>query len=209
MFSPAQLVARHLESQREQRVFDAIVSRAPNSLRLNVLKRLLPDISEERILEALNTLRERDVVVLREHPNTFIPGRVIRSYGLADPTKYPMKESISIGGVEFPRAFHGDMAGAEDLNSFVEAIAQYDATIEKRIGELAASMTRRYWINIATIFALFVAVFALILRASEPLRIDATITPVELLYLKAAELLPLALVLFLFILVLWLLLRRI
>ena len=209
MLSPSRFVAETLAKRRENRVFQVLATRAPNGLRLPHLMRLIPELNEETILQALEGLIKRGQVVLRESKNKLIPDRVIRVYSLEDATQFPMNETITIGGVEFPRSFHGDLVGAEDLNAFIEAIAEYDANIERRITDLAAAMTRRYWVNIATIFALFVAVFALIIRASEPLALDASTTPISLLYLKAAELAPLAIVLLAFVVTLWLLLRRI
>lgn len=209
MPTPTELIAQHRARVRAQQVFQALVSRAPNGMRLPHIRRLLPSMSEEQILEALDSLVQQQRVEVRNNPNQFVPGRVITSYALADPTSYPMRETIMIGGVEFPRAFHGDMAGAEDLNAFTEAIAEYDAKIEGRIADLAAALTRRYWANIATLFALFVAVFALILRAADPLMIQGTADPVTLVILSTARLLPLALILFVFAILMWLLLRRI
>jgi len=209
MLSPSRFVEKQMAKRRENRVFQVLVSRAPNGLRLPHLKRLIPDLTEEAILQALAGLMKKGQVVPLESKNAFIPGRVISVYALSKPTQFPMKDTITIGGVEFPRSFHGDVVGAEDLNALIEAIAEYDATIETRITDLAAALTRRYWVNIATIFALFVAVFALILRTAEPLPVLPETTPLALLFMKAAELIPLAVVLFGFVVVLWLVLRMI
>lgn len=208
MQTPAEFIAEQRANIRTQKVFEVLVSRAPNGMRLPHLRRLLPSLSEEQILDALNRLIERQRVEVRHAPNQFVPGRVITSYGLVDRDEYPMRETINIGGVDFPRAIHGDLAGAEDLNAFTEAIAEYDEKMESRIADLASSMTRRYWGNIATLFALFVGVFALILRATEPAEIDASVGAWTIVQIQAARLLPLAGILFAFVLGTWLAVRK-
>lgn len=52
-------------------------------------------------------------------------------------------------------------------------------------------MTRRYWGNIATLFALFVGVFALILRASEPVEIGVSAGLWTIAAVQATRLVPL------------------
>jgi hypothetical protein len=103
---------------------------------------------------------------------------------------------------------HGDLAGAEDLNIFSESLAEYDSKMEGRITDLAAAMTRRYWTNIAILFALFVAVFAFILRATDPIVIEGSEDAAKLALTSTARLLPLAGILFGFVLSMWWLVRR-
>jgi hypothetical protein len=208
MKTPAEIVAEERAKIRTQKVFETLVSRAPNGLRLPHLRRLLPSLTEEQILTSLNVLVECGRVEIKQAPNRFVPGRVITSYTLVDPTAYPIRETITIGGVEFPRAMHGDLAVAEDLNAFTEAIAEYDAKVETRIAELASSMTRRYWGNLATLFALFVGVFALILRATDPIAIEPSVDPWTVAGIYAARLIPLAAVLFMFVLGTWVVIRK-
>lgn len=209
MLKPAEFIDNRRSRRRANKVFDVLVKRAPNGMRLPHLKKQLPSMTEVDILDALNILIEKKLIKLKNIPNNQIPGRVIRIYTLTNPTQYPMSETILIGEVEFPRSFHGDMMGAEDINAFTEAIAEYDSKIEKRITRLAASMTRKYWANIAALFALFVSIFALILRASEPIPYEGIPTPELIFWLKVAELGPLTLVLFLFVVVFWLSMRKI
>lgn len=208
MQTPSEFVAAQRANVRTQKVFEVLVDHAPNGMRLPHLKRRLPTIPEEQILEALNALAQKGRVAIQEAPNQRVPGRTITSYSLTNSIAYPMRETITIGGVEFPRAFNGDLTGAEDLNALSEAIAEYDAKIESRITDLAASMTRRYWANIATLFALFVGVFALILRATDPVVIDVSADPWRVAYFHAAKLVPLAVVLFGFVFATWISLRK-
>ena len=208
MINPVKIIEERQRRKLEDRVLDVLISRAPNGLQLSSFRRILTDLTDQKILTALETLSQNGRVIPKTHTNQFIPGRVNIFYSLPSPTQYPMHDTIRIGDVEFPRFFHGDMADAEDINIFAEAMAEYDSKIVRRIGDLAATLTRRYWTNIATLFGLFVALFALILRASEPIALQASITPKDLFFLKVAELLPLAIILFLFVVALHFLLRK-
>ena len=165
-------------------------------------------MTEKHILEALEYLEHEKTVVVRNNKNNAVPDRIITHYALTDPRPYPIRETITVGEVEFPGMIHGDLAGAEDLNIFSESLAEYDSKMEGRITDLAAAMTRRYWTNIAILFALFVAVFAFILRATDPIVIEGSEDAAKLALTSTARLLPLAGILFGFVLSMWWLVRR-
>ena len=209
MQTPAQFVAEQRANVRTQKVFEALVGCAPNGTRLPHLRRVLPNMNDEHILAALDTLVSIGRVPVQHAPNQFLPGRTITSYALVDRERYPIRETITIGGVEFPRSMHGDLVGAEDLNALAEAIAAYDAKVEGRITALASAMTRRYWGNVATLLALFVAVFALILRASDPIVVEPTADVWRIVTIHAARLMPLAAILLAFVIATWLVVRKI
>lgn len=177
-------------------------------MRMPRLRTLLPHMTEEDIQESLETLFAEDRIVVERVPNNLVPGREVVTYLPKDSTAYPMKESIEVGGVEFPRLFHGDMVGAEDLNMFTEALAEYDSKVERRVEELASTLTRKYWANVAALFGLFVALFALILRATDPVRLPQSSKFADVFLLQVARLGPLALILFGFVFALWLVMRR-
>ncbi len=195
--------------KRVEGVFKLLVSYAPNGMRLIHLRVYLSDMTEELIEQALDTLIEQGRVISRDSTNEMVTGRTYKFYSLTNPEAYPMKEFISIGGVDFPRMIQGDVVGAEDLNVYSEALAVFDAKIENRITNLAADLTRRYWANIAILFALFVAVFALILRASDPVLIEGSDSAWKLAQMSMARLLPLAVILLVFPILIWLFVRKI
>jgi hypothetical protein len=194
--------------RQEDAVLGALISRNPNGMRLENLRRLLDELTDEEIDGAAQRLADRGLLAIADHPNTRVPDRVVRTYTLTHPTSYPIRETVTVGEVEFPRAFHGDVAGAEDLNAFIEAISEYNATVETRVRRIAEDMTRRYWVNTAVLLGLFVAVFALIAKGSETVSGSASGSAVDLLWRNTAALAPLAVVLFAFVLSLWALLRR-
>jgi len=194
--------------RRMQDVSRVLISFAPNGMRLAHLRIHLTDMQEELMEQALDALIEQKRVTSREEKNGMVAGRVHKIYSLTDPDAYPMRETITIGGIEFPRMIQGDVAGAEDLNVYSEALAAYDAKIKSQIAALAADLTRRYWANIAVLFALFVAVFALILRVSDPIVIQGSAEALKVAQMSAARLLPLAVILFVFPILIWWIVRK-
>jgi hypothetical protein len=106
--------------RHEDDLLGVLISRNPNGMRPENLRRH-SELTDEEIHEAALRLRARGLVRVVEHENVHQPGRVIRSYVLSDPAKYPVRESVRVGDVEFPRSLHGDLVGAEDLNGSIEA----------------------------------------------------------------------------------------
>lgn len=184
-----------------------LIERNPSGFRLDRLPPALRGIALDDLERAISDLTDEGLVRVGHHTNERVRGREYRSVALSDVTKYPIRDTIRVGDTDFPRMIAGDIAGGEDLNAFIERLAEYEATLKRRIAELAALMTRRYWVNTATLLGAFVAVFALVLRSSEPLLVDDRGWS-EVLQLKFAEIAPLALVLLIFIGALHLLLRR-
>jgi hypothetical protein len=177
-------------------------------MRVEHLRRLLPNLSTEDIERGGRVLEQRRLITIGQHVNTMIPGRVLRTFTLTDPSKYPVQETVRIGDVEFPRSFQGDMAGAEDLNAYIEAIADYHATVEQRVTRLAEHLTRRYWGNMAALLGLFVGVFALITQGTQLISARADLPASTLFFRNLAAVGPLALVLSSFVVLLWSLSRR-
>ncbi len=102
MQTPGELVADWRAKRRTQEVCETLVSRAPNGMRFPHLQRLLPGMTEEQILESLNTLVESKRLEVRNVPNKMVAGRTITVYQLVNPDAYPMRETITVGGIDFP-----------------------------------------------------------------------------------------------------------
>jgi hypothetical protein len=87
-------------------------------------------------------------------------------------------------------------------------IAEYNATVESRVKNLADELTRRYWVNTAAVLAVFVAVFALITEGAETVSATTGGSAWDILWRNTAALAPLAVVLLGFVFALWVFLRR-
>lgn len=196
-----------------ERVFEILIEHAPNGLRVAHFKTtfqlLDQEASEEEILESLHALETRGLVTLKRQQNPIYPNRYIEFWSLTNPTQYPIREEKAVGDVQFARSISGDLVGAEDLNMFIEVMSKYDENVEKRVSDLASEMTRRYWANIAALLGVFVAVFALILRSTEPLLHISSSSAWVAFKMSLAIVSPLAIVLVAFVLILWLVMRKI
>jgi hypothetical protein len=195
--------------RHEDALLAALIERNPNALARHHLRRLLPDLTDDEIDIAAQGLAGRGLVTVSDQPNQMVSGRVTRIYQLIDTAKYPVREWLAVGDIELHRAFQGDVAGAEDLNAFFEVLSEYNATVEERVRNIASDMTRRYWLNIAALFGLFVGVFALVTKGAELVTTGPSGSAMDLFWRNLAALGPLAAILFLFVLLLAVVLRRI
>ena len=154
-------------------------------------------------------LLEKDYkIIVTNWNNSIVPGRVITKFKANIDYIELNEEVILIGDVEFPRIFLGYPSDPEVINDFIESLASYDSRIESRISKLTSELTRKYWANLATVFGLFVAVFALILKSSEPIIIHEHVSYWDVFFYKSSELAPLAIILFTFVIILRFSLKR-
>jgi hypothetical protein len=153
------------------------VERAPNSLTLNNLAKLLQGEDLHAIEKELQKMVSEGVLVERS------AGRN-KDYLLTSYSGIPVREFVSVGGVKVPRLLHGDTARPEDVNIFFEVLA-------RRVLERLKS----YWGNIITLFGAFIGVFSLIVGFIKTAQLDKDATFVSVLSVSTAQILPLALVL--------------
>ena len=203
-----EIIAQKRQQKCIKEVLFHIIKRAPNNVRLHLLEQKLPNYSTEELLRALDTLEENSKITITKTKNSQIPDRDIIRYKASNDYWGLGEEEILIGGVEFPRIFNGDPGDPEDINIMVEALATYDSKIESRVNSITTELTRKYWTNVATIFGLFVAIFALILKSSEPVIINKDVTHWDVFLYKAASLAPLAIILFTFVILLRFVLKK-
>jgi len=203
----SKFMADRKNAKLQNEILQALIDRVPNGIKLHGLERLFPDSSSDELGNALEKLIDQGLILHQPIENKSVPGRILHAYRLTDNTKYPVRQTYTIGGIEFPRLMYGDLVGAEDFLEIFETLDQYSKSLEKRFEDLTSKMTRKYWINMATLFALFISVFSLVIKASEAFTITSSTTYRDLFLFKLAELSPLAIILFAFIIMLRLILR--
>jgi hypothetical protein len=191
-------------------ILQILIDRVPNNVRLELILRQLPTYSEAEIFQALEMLNSDGKIISDFRTNPVVADRILKYYKLTNPSIYPNKETFTLGDQEYPRIFAGDTTNPEDMMEKFEALQTYLKTLEQRYSDLTSEMTKKYWLNMTTIFGLFIALFSLIIKGSEPILIDASqpIAPLLLIELKFAQLLPLALIMFSFVLILRFALRK-
>ncbi|MQC25704.1 MAG: hypothetical protein DWG78_02040 [Chloroflexi bacterium] len=170
----------------------------PNGIRLDRMPLALQQIPENGIGAAVDELETQGIIRREFVANDLIPGRTYQVVTLSDIQRYPIRQTMEVNGRSYPRMLAGDRAGGEDLNFYVEVMGDIEKRALAEIQETAQRLRRRYWITTAGLLSIFISVFALVLRASEPLD-PSGLSATDLFWLKAAELGPLAAVLLLFV----------
>lgn len=179
------------------KVLQELIERNPNGFRLDRLPKPLQSLSHDEIKAAIEELEADGVAETMKTTNRIV-GRDYLIVKLSDISRYPIVETLNVNGREYPRMVAGDTLGGDDLNFFVEVVGEIEQRADEQLDAAVRRLTRRYWVTTSGLFSALLAVFALILRASEPFDV-AGLGAREVLLLKAAELGPLAIVLFLFV----------
>jgi hypothetical protein len=164
------------------------VERAPNSLTLNNLAKLLQGEDLHAIEKELQKMVSEGVLVERS------AGRN-KDYLLTSYSGIPVREFVSVGGVKVPRLLHGDTARPEDVNIFFEVLARRVLDVELEAERKIDERLKSYWGNIITLFGAFIGVFSLIVGFIKTAQLDKDATFVSVLSVSTAQILPLALVL--------------
>ena len=189
-------------------LLQVLIAHSPNAMRLALLRPLMKSFTDDRITAAASVLESRGLIAISEHPNPNLPGRAVKRFTLSDTSRYPLRETIRIGEIDFPRMLDGDRVQAEDVNGLTEAVERYNNTLESRIKDLSQELLTRYWGNVAVLLGLFVAVFALIITGAQTVTTTASGSTLHLFWRNVAALTPLAVVLLGFVAVLAWAMRR-
>ena len=179
-----------MQESIRNRIQAAMIERAPNSLTLRAFESIL-GVGQSEIEPELKKLVTEGILI--ERPSNAPYKRA--DYLLKSYEGIPVREFVTISGVQLPRLHHGDTARPEDLNLFMEVLARRLLAIEADADRKMEEKLRRYWGEIVTLFGAFIGVFALIVAflRTAPLDKDASFSSVILL--MSAQVLPLALIL--------------
>jgi hypothetical protein len=164
------------------------VERAPNSLTLNNLARLL-------IGEDLHAVEKELQKMVAEHVLVERPEGRNKDYALASYKDIPVREFVSVGGVKVPRLLGGDRARPENINIFFEVLARRVLDVELEAERKMDERLKSYWGNIITLFGAFIGVFSLIVGFIKTVQLDKDAAFLSVLATSTAQVLPLAAVL--------------
>lgn len=192
-----------MSTEAEDKIIRLLIDRAPNLVNEWVLRRNLAEHEEAAVTSALRDLVKANRIIEKIDPRKAI-GRPVRYYQLGSFQGIPIRDRIKVGDVEVPRLLSVAAAGyfPEDFNEAVERLAEYSDGLEKRFSELVKKEQRAYWGTIVSIFGVFVAILAFVLVGLPKITTDTSLTFWQIVKLNGAQILPLALVLALFVLLL-------
>jgi hypothetical protein len=170
------------------RIVTCLIERAPNPLTLGNLSVLLPDTDPQALEKELQALAVDGTLLER-------PGPKKKDYLLSSYKGIPIREFVSLNGMNLPRFIAGDVARSEDINIYFETLSlrllEVEATAEKKLDERLKS----YWGNVVTLFGAFIGVFSLIVGFVKTISIEKDATFISVLSIGTAQVLPFAIVL--------------
>ncbi len=180
-------------------ILSILINQAPNKLYVDMLCLKLDKFSEPLIDDAIQELKLQQRITEELIVNKQYPDRKRTSIGLKNYENIPVKTSINIGDVKFPRFVQGDLVGAEEFNFAFEALSEYNSQLEERFKEISEDLTQSYWKNLISIFGIMLSTFAIIIKAiSTTTPFDyQTVTLIDIFLIRSAEFLPLGILLLL------------
>lgn len=183
-----------MESLRNK-IHICLVERVPNALTLANLLGQIPGVDAQTMEKELQGMSSDGLVVIR-------PGKRYADYTLPSYEGLPIREYLTVGGIEFPRLLSDERARPEELNIFVEVLAKRMLQIELEAEKKLDERLKSYWANVVTLFGAFIGVFSLIVGFLKTVPLEANSTFWSVFILSSAQVFPLALILGAFV---WLL----
>ena len=115
----------------------------------------------------------------------------------------PIRTHIRVGDIDVPRLMSDSRANLlpEIFNESVERLAEYAGSLETRFNDIVQKELRQYWSSFVGIVGVMIAVFLLIIVGLPRIETDASLGLWEIVWTNAAQLVPIAVVLALFVLV--------
>ena len=139
----------------EKQIIEILRFRAPNSVVDIIIYDTLRDTDQDKINEALDKLIEKEIIIEKKIIN--------RSFKLKSYEFDSVRETIQLGDREIPRLINGDQSRIEDINYAMESLAEYTNNLEKKFENKLVKQIQSYWLNIITLFAVFIALFSFVI----------------------------------------------
>jgi hypothetical protein len=193
----------------EDAIRKLLTDRAPNLVRESILRGRLSSYDSPAIISALDTL-VKNGSIREEMDMQGSIGRAVRYFSLPSFSNVAIRESIRIGDSEVPRVLSESSVKylPENLNETVERMSEFAGGLERRFEEILRKQLREYWATIVTVFGVFVAIIALVTASLPRIATGPSQRFWDVLWLNLAQVIPVALVLALFVIALFLVVRR-
>jgi len=187
----------------KNRILEFLIERAPNNVSEKIIERELKEFESEKIARALDALVTAESIGL----NTDIRGgkqASVNYYYLLSYKDIPVRENIRIGEVSVQRLLSTSSVTylPEDFNDAIESLAKYADGLEERFKTLVAKEQQKYWVNLISIFGVFIAILAFILVGLPKIETNPTMTFGQIVAASFAQIVPVAIVLVIFIVLL-------
>ena len=181
--------------------------RAPNTLIFEHIKYAFPHLEAKSLEKSLQELIAEGFLETQVYSNERYPNFKRTGYRIA-PNRlgsYPIKTEIEIGDIKIPRMLDTDTVRAEDINSICLSFDKIITEKTKQLKKSFDSELRKYWGTVITLFGLFLTIFSLVNVAIKPIYYssDFNLSPKEIFIQSTYNIIPLAIVLFLFLIILY------
>ena len=198
-----------MRGKPEDQILRVLIDRNPNHVSRETINRLLSKkFDSAQLDEGFKVLCESEKIETSIDPreNSGLP---ITYYRIKDQSLYPVRPSITLGDMDVPRllSYASPRYLPETLNEQIELLADYTENLEKRFGKVVEKQPRRYWANLIGIFGALLSVMALVITGLPKITVSSTMTFKEVFLVNSAQVLPVALVLALFVVVLRIVIR--
>lgn len=184
-------------------ILKLLIDRIPNFVPEATIRGRLREFSDAEIHQTLDELVRTGEVDFRDDPRPET-GLSTRFYRPKSFTGLPVRDTIRIGNVELPRLLSDSQASLfpEVFNESLEQVADYAHDLESRFTELVRRQQRRYWANVASLFGVLISVLSLVLVGLPKISTDPNLPFWSVVQLNLAQVLPIAVVLAVFLLIL-------
>jgi len=189
-------------------VLNLLIEKNPNYVSELSIKNRIKKFDSDVIDSAISALLESGEID-KKIDERKISGNPVSFYCIKDKSRYPIRETIRVGDVEVPRLISDSQIGLfpEILNEQLEHLADYTRNLEKRFLEIIQKEQRKYWANVLGIFGALLSILALVLVGLPKIQTDPSLSFWQVVEYNFAQLLPIAIVLALFAIVLRLIIR--
>lgn len=165
------------------RILSLLYDKAPNSVRISKIYEILSkeSITSSAIDEAINQLIHENKIVkhermhqLGEESKRKLPDDAKNKIMMRDtislceyPDTIPVRGEYKIGSSSVIRFLSHDVVFGEDINEITEALVEYADNINKTFEDRIKKETRKIYMQMISIFGVFVSILAIILISTE------------------------------------------
>lgn len=183
--------------QIEKDIFEFIKEAHPNKLSYkSIYGYFFYKYSEEKIKNTLEKLTKKKNI----KEDIFGPEK--KEYSLKSPVNITIEEYLDFGTHKIPRLLGTDLYNIETTNIAMKSLMDTEKRLKKIIKDSMEKELKKYWGNIIVIFGLFMSVFSLIITSINKIEIGENWSVKELFLYNLAQVLPIAIILFLFLFIL-------
>jgi hypothetical protein len=193
----------------QRAILKLLTEKAPNVVNEHIIRSRLVGYKDDLIFQALEELLKAGRIEKIEEKWEEID-QTICYYGLKSFDNITFRDTMKIGDVEVPRLLKWSTPRTfpENFNETIERLAEYTDSLEKRFAELVKEEQRKYWATIISVFGVFVAILSFIIVGLPKITTDPSLPFIKVFWFNLAQVLPLAIILAIFVLVLYFVIRK-